>query len=55
MFLHVDEGMIEVKPGLELVSNIVVSLYRGDFFFAMFQVKIIIDLSTFAKSVDEVG
>jgi hypothetical protein len=44
--------MVEIKPGLELVVNIVVSFDRGEFF-AVFQVKIIVGLSTFAKSVGE--
>ncbi len=53
MFLCADESVVKVKPGFELVANVVVSFARGSFS-AVFQVKIIVGLSTFEKSVGKV-
>ncbi len=54
LFLSANEGVVKVKPGFKLVTNIVMSLDRGNFF-AVFQVKIVVGLPTVAKSIGEVG
>jgi len=54
LFFGADESVVEVEPGFELVTNIVVSPDRGNFF-AVFQVKIVVGLPTVAKSIGEVG
>jgi hypothetical protein len=41
--------MFGVQPNFELVENIVVSFVRRDF--AVFQVKIVVDLAALAKTI----